>query len=196
MQCTLASDIATADRHRPLQLLMTEGADAWTSNAVDLSITDDLRVDAVSGCGASTPSSSGAIGCMPGRTLTLIGAGFTRPATLSLYASADPSALHNASYLVNISAKVVSGTTLLAVLSQGLPWSRWLSAQLTCGVLSPPLPGAVGIADDPSLLSSTGGGSTRRPGSDDVTCPQTRWRPPSSALCWCWAGDARCVAPL
>ena len=163
VNCALPTDVAAADRHRPLQMQVTNTNTGWVSNSVTVTITDDLRIDSVSGC-TSEPS-SGTAGCLPGATLTVLGAGFTMPASLGLYAAADiNSTQFNASYLANITATVVNSGRLVTMLPLDVPLARWLSVQLTCGVLSPVLAHAVVIV---SPFSSTGG-STGSANGDDL----------------------------
>ena len=154
LECVLPSAIDVADRHRPLQVQVTDLSTGWVSNSVTITITDDLRIDAISGCATRT-AGNGTADCMPGATITLIGAGFTSPASLGLYAAADNSSTRsNVSYVANLTATVVSSGVLTAVLPGDAPLARWLDVQLSCGVLSPALSNAVRIA---SPLSSTGG---------------------------------------
>ena len=163
LDCMLPSAIFAADRHRPLQMQVTDLSTGWVSNSVTVTITDDLRIDSISGCTTST-AGNGTADCMPGATLTVTGTGFTPPASLGLYAAGDNSSTpFNVSYLANITATVVSSSVLEAVLPSDAPLLRWLDVQVSCGVLSPALPNAVSIANP---LSSTGGSTGQAHGSD------------------------------
>ena len=64
---------------------VTDTNTGWVSSSVTVTITDDLRIDSVSGC-TSEPG-SGTADCLPGATVTVLGAGFTLPASLGLYAA-------------------------------------------------------------------------------------------------------------